>query len=248
MPDHRDLDGTAAGAPPKLTVPQRLLLSLPRVHRSPDRERTPLGERLRHAVLKPVDTDAVRSPAAPSGPRSTEELAREVKYADDKERLIGLMAAPFAAVIGIMVTSALVTHDPAALLKSGAPNPRHVNPSVYHDLTAVLLGLAVLMLATAWFRKRLYLGMVMALYGLAVFNLHYWGFGVPFILFASWYLVRSYRLQRDLKAATAGGPARPGARGWRGADRPQANRRYTPPTSARGRSSLSKASRPVRAG
>jgi len=62
----------------------------------------------------------------------------------------------------------------------------------------------------------------MALYGLTVFNLHYWGFGVPFILFASWYLVRAYRLQRELKeaTATAGG----------GAGGPRPSKRYTPPT------------------
>ena len=58
----------------------------------------------------------------------------------------------------------------------------------------------------------------MALYGLSIFNLHYWGFGVPFLLFGSWYLVRAYRLQQKLKlaqgdGATGGPPAapRPGA-------------------------------------
>ena len=50
----------------------------------------------------------------------------------------------------------------------------------------------------------------MALYGLAVFNLHYWGFGVPFILVGAWLLVRAYRLQRDLREATGDAPARPG--------------------------------------
>ena len=72
----------------------------------------------------------------------------------------------------------------------------------------------------------------MALYGLAVFNLHYWGFGIPFILAGAWYLVRAYRLQRDLKEATGDVPGtRPGPVGaWsdrRRATRP--NKRYTPP-------------------
>ena len=31
-------------------------------------------------------------------------------------------------------------------------------------------------------RKRLFLGIATALYGLAIFNLHYWGFGIPFIM------------------------------------------------------------------
>ena len=50
----------------------------------------------------------------------------------------------------------------------------------------MLLGLALLMLVTAWWRKRLFLGITMALYGLAIFNLHYWGFGIPYILAAAW--------------------------------------------------------------
>ena len=68
------------------------------------------------------------------------------------------------------------------------------------------------MLATAWFRKRLYLGIAMALYGLSVFNLHFWGFGVPFILVGAWYLVRAYRLQQKLKLARAEAPS-PGRSG-----------------------------------
>ena len=87
------------------------------------------------------------------------------------------------------------------------------------------------MLVTAWFRKRMYLGICMALYGLAIFNLHYWGFGIPYVLGGAWLLVRAYRLQRELREATgdrrrrrrAGRAAAPGSR------RPSANKRYTPP-------------------
>ena len=43
----------------------------------------------------------------------------------------------------------------------------------------------------------------MALYGLSIFNLHFWGFGVPYLLFGSWYLVRAYRLEQKLKLAKA---------------------------------------------
>ena len=49
------------------------------------------------------------------------------------------------------------------------------------------------------------MGIVTSLYGLAIFNLHYWGFGVPFVMVGAWYLVRTYRLHRKLKEATAGG-------------------------------------------
>ena len=72
----------------------------------------------------------------------------------------------------------------------------------------MLLVLAVAMLVTAWFRKRLYLGVAMALYGLTVFNLKYWGFGLPFVLFGAWLMVRSYRAQKALRLATGETPAR----------------------------------------
>jgi hypothetical protein len=72
----------------------------------------------------------------------------------------------------------------------------------------------------------------MALYGLAIFNLHYWGFGIPYILAGAWLLIQSYRLQRDLKEARGeGGTARGQSRG-RGttSSGPRPNKRYTPPT------------------
>ena len=123
---------------------------------------------------------------------------RRVKSADDKERLVGLIRAPLAGGIGLLIINALIADDPAA------PNKAHVNPAVYHELALVLLALAILMLIMALLRKRLFLGMAFALYGLAVFNLHYWGFGVPFILVGAWLLVRAYRVQRDLREAGGG--------------------------------------------
>jgi hypothetical protein len=179
-------------------------------------------ERLKGAMLKPADPTKAAPAKTPAKRRSVEELEAEVHSADDKERLIGLLAGPFAAIIGIMVISALITNDPAALLRNGQPNKLHVNVSLYHDLLFVLLGLSVAMVAAAWFRKRMFLAIVMALYGLAVFNLHYWGFGVPFIMVGAWLLVRAYRLQKDLKEATGNGVAA-------SADRPSASKRYTPP-------------------
>lgn len=160
----------------------------------------PLADRLRGAVMKPVEADAASTDA--NGSQSVEELETAVRSADDKERLIGLLAAPIAAAIGILVISALIVNDPPALLKNGHVDTLHVSLSLYHDLGASLLVLSVLMLVVAMLRKRLYLGIVMALYGLAVFNLHYWGFGVPFIMGGAWLLVRAYRLQRDLREAT----------------------------------------------
>ncbi len=39
----------------------------------------------------------------------------------------------------------------------------------------------------ALWRKRLFMGILAAMYGLAIFNLHYWGFGVPFVMVGAWY-------------------------------------------------------------
>ena len=112
-----------------------------------------------------------------------------------------------------------MANDPKALLANGQLNKLHVNPSLYVELGAVTLALALLMLVPAWFRKRLLLGIAMALYGLSIFNLHYWGFGFPFILVGAWYLVRAYRLSEKLKHAKAEQPGAAG-RGSAGAQAP----------------------------
>ncbi len=161
-----------------------------------------LKDRLGDAFVKPVGEDVSSTAETCDEPPLVENLEADVRSADDKERLVGLLAAPFAAAIGILVMRALIVNDPPVLLKSGQTDTLHVSLTLYHDLEGVLLALSVLMLVTALLRKRLYLGIVMALYGLAVFNLHYWGFGFPFIMAGAWLLVRAYRLQRDLREAT----------------------------------------------
>jgi len=207
MPGRRDRYSSDDDALSEQSPGQRAPLALPPLKH--DRGVASLGDRLRSAIMKPVEPDAASTDKASDKPLSVEELEATLRSATDKERLIGLLAAPLAAAIGILVISALIVNDPPALLKNGQVNRLHVSLSLYHDLGAVLLALSVLMLATAMFRKRLYLGILMALYGLAVFNLHYWGFGVPFIMGGAWLLVRAYRLQRDLREATEE-PSRPG--------------------------------------
>jgi hypothetical protein len=194
----------------------------------------PIIDRLKRAILKPApeaplgkDEEAQPAPAP-----TVEELQDQLKAADDKERAVGLIAAPLAGGIGILVISALISKDPAA------PSRLHVNVSTYHELTGVLVVLALLMIVMALLRKRLYLGIVLALYGLAIFNLHYWGFGVPFLLAGAWLLVRAYRLQRDVKEATGGG-SRTGSTAD-GASRPTPSKRYTPPTAPPKRPAVSK--------
>jgi hypothetical protein len=193
-----------------------------------------IWQRLRAAIVKPTDED---DPGAASGttvkigdrvPTTVAELEEAVSRADDKERLVGLLLAPVAAAIALVVTGSLLAHDPKTLLANGQLNRLHVNPSLYLELGGVTLGLALLMLVMAWLRKRLYLGIVMALYGLSIFNLHFWGFGLPYILAGAWLLVRAYRLQTNLKQAKlangGSGTTRSGASG-------ASNKRYTPPSS-----------------
>jgi hypothetical protein len=244
MPTGDDRERSAGGASVRMGLGHRLLLALPRMGTRVDKE--PLGERLSRAFLKPepeteqhrpgsaAGSSKVSKGSRPSGDRaSLEELQAAVRSADDKERLIGLLAAPLAAIISILVTGALITNDPPALLKNGKVNKLHVSVTVYHDLAAVLLALSVLMLAMAWFRKRLFLGIVMALYGLAVFNLRYWGFGIPYVMCAAWLMIRSYRLQRSLREATGTDSPRstgaPRRRTAAGSSRPGVSKRYTPP-------------------
>jgi uncharacterized membrane protein YgcG len=204
----------------------------------------PLRDRLRNAVLKPAEADS--GPKASDEQRPVEELQAAVRHASDKERFIGLIAAPFAAAIAILVSGSLIVNDPPARLKNGKINTLHVSVSLYHDLEIVLIVLSLVMLATAMWRKRLYLGIVTALFGLAIFNLHYWGFGVPFIMVSAWLLVRAYRLQRDLREATGvnGSSDRGRQSGGGGAagrrSPPKPNRRYTPPTTAPKRSPATK--------
>jgi hypothetical protein len=222
------------GAPPRLSIRQRLLVALP--HLKHDREKVPLGDWMRKTFLKPVEPGAVPATLSSAKPPSVEELEADAKHANDKERLIGLMAAPLGAAIALLVIDALIAHDPAQFLKNGHVNKLYVSVSLYHELELVLLGLSLLMLVTAWFRKRLFLGMVTALYGLAIFNLHYWGFGIPFVMVGAWLLVRAYRAQRALREATGAAPSRLGLSGRASAaanpTRPQANKRYTPPVAA----------------
>jgi hypothetical protein len=171
-------------------------------------------ERLQKAILKPVaEENAKASDDTPQ--KSLEELVAEEKMADDKERMLGLTAAPLAAGIALIEISNQLTHDKA-------------HAGVYHELLLVLLALAVATLIGAWFRKRMVMAISMALFGLAIFNLHLWGFGVPFLLIGAWMLVRASRAHRAVKDATEGKASSPSSNGVAPA-KAKASKRYTPP-------------------
>jgi Ca2+/Na+ antiporter len=185
-----------------------------------DAPRLTRWQRLKYTIVQPDDdkTEAV------ADDRTVEELEAAIRSSDDKERAIGLIAAPLAAIVGIIVSSATIQN---------ARN-HHDSTTVFVELTYVILGMAVLILVSSLLRKRLFQGITLALYGLAVFNLRFWGFGVPFLLAGAWYLVRAYRLQQALKRAEGDSPSRaPRSKGsttrTNGA-RPRPNKRYTPPT------------------
>jgi hypothetical protein len=202
-----------------------------------DQPKLTFFERLRYTMVKPDDSGKVKDQEPQL---SREELEAAIARADDKERNIGLVAAPLGALVTLFVSADLIHHAQ----QTGQ------STSVYQTLTFVLLGMAVLMLVASWLRKRLILGIVMALFGLGIFNLKYWGFGVPFLMAGSWYLVRAWRLNSKLKLAGGGsgksygppnskvGPTNrlPSA----GGVLPRPSKRYTPPTKKRKRPSNSK--------
>lgn len=183
-----------------------------------------LVDRLSIAALKPEDPKAhARSRGAYE--LSRKELEIEEKRANDKERAIGLLAGPVATAITFLVVHDLVANDPPARLSDGAVNNLHVNLSTYSDVFIALIILSFGITGMALWRKRLFLGIVTSMYGLTIFNLHYWGFGVPFVMVGGWYLVRTYRLHRSLKESTAGRLSV--------TSRPASSKRYTAPSRSR---------------
>ncbi len=199
MPTSRDFGASGDGGEPTLTFWERLKFTLVRPDDDPS-ERTPVDE------------------------RTPEELREAIHRSDDKERAIGLVAAPVAAIVGIAISTASINYA----------KTHHQSVQVYDELTYVLLGLAVLILVASLLRKRLFQGITLALFGLAVFQLHYTyvGFAAPFMLAGAWYMVRVYRLQQALKRAEDGEGRAPVKRRTQasGVARPRPNKRYTPPT------------------
>jgi len=180
-----------------------------------------LWERLKYSMVRPDDDPKEKEVEEI---RPVEEIEADIGRSNDKERAIGLVAAPVAALIGLIISSASINYA----------KTHNQSVAVYDKLTYVLLGLAALILVTSWLRKRLFQGITLALYGLAIFQLHYtyFGFAAPFLLAGAWYLVRAYRLQQELRRAEAAGPDAPRPKGSSSpaAPRPRRNKRYTPPS------------------
>jgi hypothetical protein len=176
-------------------------------------------QRFKYSIVQPGALDDDKNA---KDERSVDELEEAIARSDDKERAIGLVAAPLAAIIGILVGSDTIQHA----------KDTHQSVNIYDELTYVILGMSVLILVSSLLRKRLFQGITLALFGLAVFNLRFWGFGVPFLMAGAWYLVRAYRLQQALKRAQGDAPSPPRRNGSQPSNgaRPRRNKRYTPPT------------------
>src|ERR1700722_16136054 len=190
--------------------------------RGDDAPRMTFWQRLKYSMVRPDDDPKEVKEVEI---RPVDEIQAEIARSNDKERAIGLVAAPVAAFVGLIIGDASVNYA----------KTHNLSTSVYDDLIFVLLGLAVLILLTSWLRKRMFQGITLALYGLAIFQLHYtyFGFAAPFLLAGSWYLIRAWRLQQELKKAEAAGPQAPrpkGAPTSTAAPRPRRNKRYTPPS------------------
>jgi hypothetical protein len=179
-------------------------------------------ERLKYSMVRPDDDPKEKEVQEI---RPVDEIQADIARSNDKERAIGLVAAPVAAFIGLLISNASVNYA----------KTHNLSTSVYEKLTYVLLGLAVLILLTSWLRKRMFQGITLALFGLAIFQLHYtyFGFAAPFLLAGAWYLIRAWRLQQELKKAEAAGPQAPRPKGTTtnaAAPRPRRSKRYTPPS------------------
>lgn len=185
-----------------------------------DAPRMTLWQRLRYSMVRPDDEPSDRAQAED---RPVEEIEEDIRRSNDKERAIGLVVAPVAAVVGLVISSASVNYA----------KTHNQSTAVYDKLTYVLLALAALILLSSWLRKRLFQGITIALFGVAIFQLkaNYIGFAFPFVVVAAWYLIRAYRLQQELKRAQASDAPPPRRDSGRPAgSRPRPNKRYTPPT------------------
>ncbi len=82
-------------------------VALPMAARDPDKPT--LSERFTRAMIK---AETAERPAKEPGPTTVDELEEAVKRANDNERLIGLLAAPLAGMVGLLVTGSLLANDP----------------------------------------------------------------------------------------------------------------------------------------
>src|SRR5271168_4044032 len=106
-----------------------------------DAPRMTFFQRLKYSMVRPDDDpkEVVKQEIRP-----VDEIEADIARSNDKERAIGLVAAPVAALIGLIISSASINYA----------KTHGLSTSVYDKLTYVLLGLAIMVLITSWLRKR----------------------------------------------------------------------------------------------
>jgi len=212
-------DGGSA-APPRLTLGQRVLTSLPNLQRT-----AAGGRRSPAAAAGPAKNEAattepaVSTPAAPTPRRSAgasgmtaEELSRLIKRIDDREQLLAYAGAGFGVIVGVALTVATVHLNPPVHHKG------HADPGwIWFDggVRVVLAGVVAL---AAWWRRRSFVAFSLLFLGVALaslFALPFWGLGFYLIF-------RVLKWQRELAALT--GTTRPAVAASRGRQAAEARR------------------------
>ena len=180
-----------------------------------------LWQRVKYSMVEPDDDPVTRKEGQPVRP--VEEIQEDLRRSNDKERTIGLVAAPVAAIVGIAISTASINYartlqpERSCLRRADVRPPRTRRPDPG--------GIAVAQAPVSGDHGRTVRS------GRLPVHYTYVGFAAPFILVGAWYMVRAYRLQQELERSEAdvGGVRRNSASPSRGA-RPRPNKRCTPPT------------------
>jgi hypothetical protein len=174
--------------------------------------------RMHDALLRPAPSSQSARKSDPISDMSNEELTHAIKQLDDRERYYALMAGPFGALIGIVLTIAAIHYNPPLHHKG------HVANSVteLYGVARVVLGALVTIVART--RRRSLVAFALLFLGTAEgfpFALLFWGLG-------GWMIWRVFRYQKALTARGAG-PRGAGPR----AARATQSQRTSPRTAAR---------------
>jgi len=176
----------------------------------PTRAPVPLSKRLTRAVMGPA------GPADPGRPLTDAELKRQVSVLDPTERKIGNFAALFAALLTVLFTYKGVGNPKSAVPSPTKPGAHHscgtgfvysvvngkgtclgveYNKSYWVLLLVVGLAFAVAIYVATRSGRRAALGFAAVMTGLA-YDTKIGIFGIPFLFFGGWLLLRAYRVQK----------------------------------------------------
>jgi hypothetical protein len=166
----------------------------------------------------------------------TSQLTVLMRKLDDKERMLAFGAAPLGAVLAIVVAIVALHSNPALHHKG------HETPSLIVSDGGVAVGFAILVFATAWFRRRSLTAFALLFLGYSIGLI---GPGIPFLFLGGYFLYRAWKVQKVLTGRGVSTRPPPKNRNSNRATRdpkggrdretkttvvrPTANKRYTPP-------------------